>query len=71
MKKFTLLFLAVLIFGVGAFSQSDADFHNYNMANTPTFTSNNFKAIAIGKDGHIWAGTQYGGLYKYDPVSKE
>lgn len=70
MKKFTLASLTALIFQAGIFAQSVYDFRNYNTSNTTAFTSDNFKAIAVGKDGHIWAGTQYGGLYKYDPVSK-
>ena len=43
------------------------DIQIFNITNTSTFTSNNFKCIGIGKDGYIWAGTQYQGLYTYSP----
>lgn len=35
----------------------------YNMANTPSFTTNAFKSIKVGKAGFVWAGTQNQGLY--------
>ncbi len=38
----------------------------YNMANTPVFTINNFTAIAVGKDGNVFAGSNYSGFYQYD-----
>ncbi|HMO61935.1 MAG TPA: hypothetical protein PKC39_06790 [Ferruginibacter sp.] len=45
------------------------EFTIFNTANTPAFTGNNFKCIAIG-DSVIFAGTQYQGLYKYDTSYK-
>ncbi len=44
------------------------DFQLFNTTNTSAFTGNNFKTIAIGKDSFIWAGTQYQGLYRYNPL---
>jgi Zn-dependent metalloprotease len=41
------------------------DSNIYRMSNTPVFTTDNFTSIAVGKDGVILAGTNYGGLYKY------
>ncbi|MBL0357312.1 MAG: M4 family metallopeptidase [Chitinophagaceae bacterium] len=41
------------------------DSNTYNMSNTPVFTTNNFTAIAVGKDGVVLAGTNYSGVYKY------
>lgn len=38
---------------------------NFNMCNTPAFTTNNFTAIAVGKHGQVWAGTANQGLYRY------
>ena len=71
MIKSTLTLLMGILIQAGVFAQSAADFDNYNTTNTAVFTTDNFKAIAVGRGGHIWAGTQYGGLYKYDPKTKE
>jgi Zn-dependent metalloprotease len=38
----------------------------FNMENQPVFLTNDFTSIAIGKKGHVWAGTSLKGLYKYD-----
>ncbi|MFT3679686.1 MAG: M4 family metallopeptidase [Ferruginibacter sp.] len=43
----------------------------YHMQNTPVFTTNNFTSIAVGKDGYVFAGTNYSGIYKYDGVNWE
>ena len=50
-------------------AQATSEFRNFNTTNAAVFTTNNFKAIGIGKNGYIWAGTQYGGLYRYNPVT--
>lgn len=42
------------------------DSNIYNAANTPVFTTNNFSSIAVDKNGYVWAGTSYNGLYRYD-----
>ena len=42
------------------------DSNIYNMSNTPVFTTNNFTSIGVGKDGYVWAGTNYSGLYRYN-----
>jgi NPCBM-associated, NEW3 domain of alpha-galactosidase len=43
-------------------------FTNYTQGgpNSAAFTTNNFKCIGVGKGNLIWAGSQYGGLYKYN-----
>ena len=42
------------------------DSNIYDMSNTPIFTTNNITAVAVGKDGVVWAGTNYNGLYTWD-----
>ena len=41
----------------------------YNMANTPAFTTNSFRQVAVGKDSTIWVGTAGSGLYRFDGTS--
>ncbi len=43
----------------------------YDMVNTPLFTTNNFSNITVGKDGHVWAGTDKNGLYKFNGTNWE
>lgn len=64
--KEKLTFIIFLIFFAGYSYAQSADFRIFNTGNTAVFSGNNFRAIAIGKDGDIWAGTQYQGLYKYN-----
>jgi hypothetical protein len=42
------------------------DSNIYDMSNVPIFASNNFTGLAVGKDGYLWAGTNYNGLYTWD-----
>lgn len=71
MRKFYTAFYVFLLFiSIRLPAQSVADFTNYNTANTPVFSSNTFRAIAVGKDGYIWAGTQYQGLYRFNPKTE-
>ena len=58
---FSMLFTSQL-FGQG--------FEVFNTTTTPAITGNNFKSICAGAGGYIWAGTQYQGLYRYDPILK-
>lgn len=59
--------LLVLFFSEeNVLGQFNARFEHFNMANTPAFTTNNFKCIAVGDSNTLFAGSQYGGLYKYD-----
>lgn len=53
-------------------SQGTYQFTNFSMgpSSGEVFTTNNFKAINAGIDGIIWAGTQYGGLYRFDTTYK-
>ncbi|MFT3681670.1 MAG: G8 domain-containing protein [Ferruginibacter sp.] len=67
------LFAAVFcffVFTVNSFAQALYDFTIFNTANTPVFAGVNFKAVGVGKGGYTWAGTQYQGLYRYNPVAK-
>ena len=40
--------------------------NTYNMTNTAVFTTNNFTGITVGKDGNVFAGTNYSGFYKFN-----
>ena len=42
------------------------DSNVYDMSNTPVFATNNFTSISSSKNGYVWAGTSYGGLYMYN-----
>ncbi|TAD92285.1 MAG: hypothetical protein EAY75_02990 [Bacteroidetes bacterium] len=53
-----------------ASGQFSATFEHFTMANTPVFTTNNFRCIAVGDRNTVFAGSQYGGLYKYDDSLK-
>ncbi len=52
-----------------ASAQLPSEFSNFNTTNTSTFTGNNFKAVAVDKNGAVWAGTQYQGLYTFTSSS--
>ena len=69
MKKIflSLLFISSISFLKAQFTNV---FTHFNTTNTPIFTSNNFKAVWVGKGNQIWAGTQYGGLYRFDTARK-
>jgi len=62
------LFAAMLLPLLLAAQSVTNQFTNYIMGgpNSAAFTTNNFRCIGAGKGNLIWAGTQYGGLYKYD-----
>jgi|GEM_PF-2420912 len=64
MKSLLLFFAAFLL--SSALSAQNVNFTVYNMANTPAFTTNSFKQIAIGKHNHLWVGTTNEGIYKYN-----
>jgi pimeloyl-ACP methyl ester carboxylesterase len=66
MKHVSLLFILVMVTGFSVVAQPKVTFTNFNSANTPVFSGNNFKAVGVGKGNRIWAGTQYQGLYWYD-----
>lgn len=68
MKYFFLPVLFLCIVPTVVKAQLPPLFTNYSMGGVnPEFTTNNFKCIAVGKGNRIWAGTQYGGLYTFDP----
>lgn len=71
MRKYITLFLwfTLLIAGHGG-AQSITDVTVFDIDCTPAITTNNFKCIGIEKGDNIWDGTQYGGLYKYNPITK-
>lgn len=68
MKQYILFVL--LILGLYNANSQQMKLKILNSTNTPVFTSNNFKSVAIDKDSAIWAGTQYGGLYVLNPKTK-
>ena len=43
----------------------------FDQANTPQFTTAFFRGIAVGKYGHVWAGSQSQGLYRYNGIKWE
>lgn len=59
---------ALFLLSLNAHAQS-LDLTLYNMANTPVYTTNNFKTIGVGKGGYIYAGTANAGLYKFNGVA--
>lgn len=68
MKQFFLSILLLCMLPVVSKAQLPPLFTTYSMGPVnPEFTTNNFKCIAVGKGNRIWAGTQYGGLYTFDP----
>jgi hypothetical protein len=68
MKKFLLLLL-LTSFVSRSFSQTDFEFTHFNQASVPALGGNNFKTAAVGRGGHIWVGSQYHGLVKYNPTT--
>ncbi|MEO6454611.1 MAG: hypothetical protein ABIN97_11080 [Ginsengibacter sp.] len=72
MKHLYSYLLATILGPVILLAQNKPEFVNYTQGglNAPEFTTNNFKCIAVGKGNVIWAGTQYGGLYKFDDSFK-
>ena len=70
MKYFNFTFILLVVGSLCVTAQPKVTFTNFNMANTPVFTGNNFKAVGVGKGHRIWAGTQYQGLYWYDTARK-
>ncbi len=66
-KYFTSLLILILINATSVAQVIPGLFTNYVQGgiNSAEFTTNNFKCIGVGKGNVIWAGTQYGGLYRY------
>lgn len=71
MRSAFYLFLCFCFFNLTAIAQPTYEFTHFSMGTTSNnvFTTNNFKSIAVGKGGLIWAGTQYGGLYTYSTTN--
>lgn len=68
MKQFFLSGLLLSMISICLKAQLPPQFTTYSMGPVnPAFTTNNFKCVAVGKGNRIWAGTQYGGLYTFDP----
>ncbi|HMO61798.1 MAG TPA: M4 family metallopeptidase [Ferruginibacter sp.] len=74
------LHVAATLYGYGstehrtlmdAWKAVGVDSNVYTMRNTPVFTTNNFTAIGVGKDGYVFAGTNYSGIYRYDGIKWE
>jgi pimeloyl-ACP methyl ester carboxylesterase len=71
MRSLLLLALGQLLFHFTGISQlkdsMDLKVYNNTSPEAASFgTNNNFKAIGIGKNGHVWAGTQNQGLFKFN-----
>ncbi len=66
-NRFTLIVFILLPTSLKAQLVTN-QFNNYVMGgpNSAAFTTNNFRCIGVGKGNLIWAGSQYGGLYKYN-----
>lgn len=62
--------IAILLMFIPCFNFLKAQFsytlNHFTTATTPAFTTNNFHCIAVGDSNQYWAGSQYGGLYKFD-----
>jgi len=68
MKQFVFSIFMLCMAPMISIAQLPPVFTTYSMGGVnPAFTTNNFKCIAVGKGNRIWAGTQYGGLYTFDP----
>lgn len=69
MKKNLFLLLFVLFISSGRLvAQSEFIFENFNEASVPIFNGNNFKTVTVGNSGRIYAGSQYHGIVRYDPL---
>ncbi|MEO6134683.1 MAG: T9SS type A sorting domain-containing protein [Ginsengibacter sp.] len=68
MKKIFTLLSSILFFCSVTKAQDILNITNFSMGEpySDVFTTNYFKCIGIGKNGWAWAGTRYGGLYRYD-----
>lgn len=66
MKKFILIYFLVTclipFFSAGQSYQVTV----FNMANTPVFTTNSFKAATMGKYDEVWVGSTNQGLYRFN-----
>lgn len=68
-KKLLFVFIGGLnVFFNTAKAQSEFEFRHFNVTTDPIFNGNNFKTIEVAKFGTIWAGSQYHGIAKYDPL---
>lgn len=65
MTKIYISLLLTLLSSI-AISQKQMKLIKYDQVNTPVFTTNIFKAIGAGKEGHLWVGTANQGIYKYN-----
>ncbi|RYZ95574.1 MAG: hypothetical protein EOP47_25575, partial [Sphingobacteriaceae bacterium] len=68
MKQKILNLLIGALFTATAAAQPEFVFEHFNVTSAPIFNGNNFKSVAVGRFGKIWAGSQYHGIVKYDPV---
>ncbi|HMO62126.1 MAG TPA: hypothetical protein PKC39_07750 [Ferruginibacter sp.] len=63
----TVCIIWLLAASVNRLQAQPLQLENFSMGGPKSseFTSNSFKCIGVGKGGIVWAGTQYGGLYRY------
>lgn len=52
-------------------AQPEFEFTNFNQTTSPELGGNNFKCVAVGRGGYIWAGSQYHGIVQYDTATKQ
>ncbi|MDA3614087.1 alpha/beta hydrolase [Polluticaenibacter yanchengensis] len=71
MKKVLLFTINYFLLFFLANSQEQLKLKIYNSLTEPIFTTSNFKTVAVDKEGVIWAGSQYGGLYVYHPATQD
>lgn len=68
-KKALAIIICCVLYIPDVWCQPEFIFTNYDAANTPAFSGNNFKCVAVSRTGQIWAGSQYQGLKKFDPAT--
>ena len=56
----------ILMFWYSGVESQNIKFTVFNQANTPAFSTNSFRQVAVGKSKTIWAGSTGSGLYRYD-----
>lgn len=70
MHKFLSFATVTLAWVFTVQGQFQYQFQHFTQANTLAFTTNNFHCIGVGEKNELFAGSQYGGLYKYDDSIK-
>ncbi len=66
--KTILIFFLFSFLSLSLLAQN-VTFKVYNQGNTPVFTTNAFKQVAVGKGKNIWVGTANAGIYQFNGTS--